>query len=102
MPRLTPSQAVASLFASPSQELEVEGGGRLSVHALSVDGTRVRATAPRLKVSPGMALVGRVVGDDQRPWAVSLTVISAEFHSQQLADVSLRAVRVGLDHSRRA
>jgi hypothetical protein len=101
MPRLTPSLAVARLFSSPSQELEIEGGGRLSVYALEVDGTRVRATAPRLKVSPGMTLIGRVVGDDHRPWAISLRIESAEFHNQQLAGVWMRAVRVGLDRSRR-
>lgn len=101
MPRLTPSLSVARLFSSPSQELEVEGGGRLSVYALEIDGTRVRATAPRLKVSPGMTLIGRVIGDDERPWAISLRIESAEFHSQQLASVWMRAVRVGLDRSRR-
>ncbi|HEX5261109.1 MAG TPA: PilZ domain-containing protein [Gaiellales bacterium] len=101
MPRLIPSLAVTRLFSSPSQELEVEGGGRLSVYALEIDGTRVRATAPRLKVSPGMTLIGRVVGDDERPWAISLRIESAEFHSQQLASVWMRAVRVGLDRSRR-
>jgi len=101
MPRLTPSLAVARLFSSPSQELEVEGGGRLSVYALEIDGTRVRATAPRLKVSPGMTLIGRVVGEDERPWAISLRIESAEFHNQQLASVWMRSVRVGLDRSRR-
>jgi hypothetical protein len=101
MIKLTPTQAVACLFASPSQDLDVEGGGRLSVHALKIDGTQVWGTAPRLQVAPGMTLIGRVVGDDQRPWAVSLRVVAADFHSQKLADVTLRAVRVGLDRSRR-
>ena len=101
MSRLSPSQAVSALFAAPSQELEVEGGGRLSLYAQTTSGTRVRATAPRLKVAQGMTLIGRLVADDGRPWAVSLLVEKADFHSEELASVELRAVRIGLDSTRR-
>jgi PilZ domain len=101
VPRLSPSQAVSALFAAPSQELEVEGGGRLSVYARSVSGTRVDATAPRLKVARGMTLIGRLVADDGRPWTVSLVIERADFHSEELATVGLHAVRVGLDSTRR-
>ena len=101
MSRLSPSQAVSALFAAPSQELEVEGGGRLSLYAQMTSGTRIQATAPRLKVAQGMTLIGRLVADDGRPWAVSLLVEKAEFHSEELASVELRAVRVGLDSTRR-
>jgi PilZ domain len=101
MSRVTPTQAVAALFASPSQELEVEGGGQITVTARSVSGTRVQAIAPRLKVSRGMTLVGRLVAEDGRPWAVSMAIEQAEFHSEHLAAVELRAVRVGLDSTRR-
>ncbi len=101
MSRITPTQAVAALFASPVQELEVEGGGQITVTAQSVSGTRVRATAPRLKVGRGMTLVGRLVAEDGRPWAVSLAIEQAEFHSEQLAAVDMRAVRIGLDSTRR-
>src|SRR5690349_1148749 len=101
MSRVSPSQAVSILFATPSQELEVEGGGRLSLYAQSVSGTRVHATAPRLKVARGMSLIGRLVADDGRPWAVSLAVEKADFHSEELASIELRAVRVGLDSTRR-
>jgi hypothetical protein len=102
MSRVTPTQAVAALFASPSQELEVEGGGQINVTVQSVSGTRVRATAPRLKVGRGMTLVGRLVAEDGRPWAVSLAIEAADFHSEQLAAIELRAVRVGLDSTRRS
>ncbi|MGN6378368.1 MAG: PilZ domain-containing protein [Gaiellales bacterium] len=101
MSRVSPSQAVSILVTAPSQELEVEGGGRLSLYAQAVSGTRVHATAPRLKVARGMSLIGRLVADDGRPWAVSLTVEKAEFHSEELAAIELRAVRVGLDSTRR-
>jgi hypothetical protein len=101
MSRVTPSQAVSALFASPVQELEVEGGGNIDVTVQSVEGTRVRATAPRLKVARGMTVIGRLVAEDGRPWAVSLAIESAEFHSEQLAAVELHAVRVGLDSTRR-
>jgi PilZ domain len=102
MSRLSPSQALSLLFAVPSQELEVEGGGRLSVYATEVAGTRAHATAPRLKVRAGMTLVGRVVAEDGRPWALSLAVEKAEFHSEELAGVDLRVVRAGLDSTRRS
>jgi PilZ domain len=101
MSRVTPSQAVSALFASPVQELEVEGGGQITVTAQSVAGTRVQATAPRLKVGRGMTVVGRLVAEDGRPWAVSMAIERADFHSEQLAFIELHAVRVGLDSTRR-
>lgn len=101
MSRLSPSSAVSALFASPAQELEVEGGGKIDVTVQSIAGTRVHATAPRLKVARGMTLIGRLVAEDGRPWALSLTIESAEFHSEHLAAVELHAVRVGLDSTRR-
>jgi PilZ domain-containing protein len=101
MSRLSPSQALSHLFSVPSQELEIEGGGRLSVYARDVAGTRARGTAPRLKVRSGMTLIGRLVAEDGRPWALSLAVEKADFHSEDLAAVELRVVRVGLDSTRR-
>jgi hypothetical protein len=101
MSRLSPSQSLSLFFAVPSQELEIEGGGRLSVYVRDIDGTRARGTAPRLKVRAGMALIGRLVGPDGRPWALSLRVERAEFHSEELAEIELRVVRVGLDSTRR-
>ena len=102
MSRLTPSQSLSLFFAVPSQELEIEGGGRLSVYTRDIDGTRARGTAPRLKVRTGMTLIGRLVGPDGRPWALSLRVQRAEYHSEELAEIELRVVRVGLDSTRRA
>jgi len=48
-----------------------------------------------------MQLIGRIVGEDDRPWAISLTVKGAEFHTPELAKVRLHAVRVAIDRSRR-
>lgn len=102
MARLTPTDATRRLFAVPSQQLEIEdGGGHLSVYATSIQGTCVTGTAPRLKVASGARLVGRVLADDERPWAITFLIEDASYHSEQLARVKLRAVRVGLDHTRR-
>jgi hypothetical protein len=101
MPRLTPSQAIASLFSTPEVELEVEGGKPIKLNVTAVDRTRAVALAPRLRVSTGMALIGRVIDEDERPWMVALRIERAEFHSKALARIELRAQRVGLDTTRR-
>jgi hypothetical protein len=101
MSRLTPTQAVARLFAAHQVDLEVEGGAPLTFAVSAVDRTRVVGLAPRLRARRGMALVGRVIGDDDRPWMVSLVVEEAHFHNEQLAQVQLHAQRVGLDGTRR-
>jgi hypothetical protein len=101
MPRLTPTQAIARLFSAPEVELEVEGGKPIKLNVTAVDRTRAVALAPRLRVSTGMALIGRVIDEDERPWMVALRVERAEFHSKALARVELRAQRVGLDTTRR-
>jgi PilZ domain len=101
MSRLTPTQAVASLCSAPEVELEVEGGKPITLKIAAVDRTRVTALAPRLRVSAGMALIGRVIGDDERPWMIAMKIERADFHSQALARVELRAQRVGLDTTRR-
>jgi hypothetical protein len=48
-----------------------------------------------------MIMVGRVVADDERPWEISFRVESAEFYTNELAHVKLRAIRVRLDQTRR-
>ncbi len=101
MSRLTPTHAVARLFATSEAELEVEGGEPVKVRATAIDGTRVVGLAPRLRTTAGTALIGRVIGEDQRPWMVALQIERADFHSQDLARVELRATRVGLDTTRR-
>jgi hypothetical protein len=101
MARLTPTEATRRLFAVPSQQLELEDGGHLPVYATAVHGTAVTGTAPRLKIAAGMRMVGRVVADDERPWAITFLVEEANYHSDQLARVKLRAVRLALDDTRR-
>ena len=103
MPRLTPTQAVARLFSTPVIELEVEGegGSTMKLQITAIDRTRAVALTPRLKARTGMALIGRVIDDDERPWMVALKIERAEFHSKALARVELRAQRVGLDTTRR-
>lgn len=99
--RLTPTQAVAQLFSVHQVDLEVEGGSPLTFVVSAVDRTRVVGLAPRLEVRRGMSLVGRVIGDDERPWMLSLEVEEAHFHNDRLAQVQLHARRVGLDATRR-
>jgi hypothetical protein len=58
-------------------------------------------TAPRLALSGGMRLRGRLLAADGEPWVVSLVVDEADFHSHDLARVRLRADDVAPDESRR-
>lgn len=99
--RLTPTQAVAQLFAAHQVDLEIEGGSPLTFVVSAVDRTRAVGLAPRLQVRRGMSLVGRVIGADGRPWMLSLEVEEAHFHNDKLAQVQLHARRVGLDATRR-
>ncbi len=85
-------------------EVEVAAGGReLVVTPLSHAGTRLTATVDRLSVGDCTRVVARVHGDDLRPWLLCLDVEAAEFHSDLLAKVVLRARSIRLDeHHRQA
>lgn len=102
MARLTPSEAVAIVFGGLGAELETPDGDAVPLQATGIKSTRVWATAPRLQVAAGMTLRGRLVSPhDERPWMVSFEVEDAQYHSNELARVRMRAVSVGLDQTRR-
>ena len=90
------------LFNRPDVELELDGGGILRIHLISLEGERATVTAPRLSVATGMTLTGRVVGPDARPWELHLNVDDASYHTQDLAMVQLVPGTIQVDESRRA
>jgi hypothetical protein len=94
------TDAVSKLGACPVVAVEA-GGSELELTPLSCAGTRLIATADRLRVGDSELVVARVHGDDLRPWLVSFHVESAEFHSAQLAKVVLRARSIRLDGQHR-
>ncbi len=96
------NEALQRLFATPEIDLEVEDGGSLPVRLVSLDDNGATVTAPRLRIAAGATLLGRVIDADDRPWAISFAVERADFHSETLAEADLRAVRIGLDESRRS
>jgi hypothetical protein len=102
MTPLSLSEAVSLLFSHRDVDLEVDGGGVLRVQVMNHDGTHVTATAPRLSVATGMALTGRVVGPDGRPWELHLLVDDASYHTPDLAMVQMHPIDIAVDESRRA
>jgi PilZ domain-containing protein len=102
MTPLSPVDAMSLLFARPQAELELGGGGILRVALMTLDGDRAVVTAPRLSVSTGMSLTGRVVGPDSRPWEIRLIVEDASYHTPDLAMVRVQTTSVSVDESRRA
>ena len=99
---LSPADAMSLLFNRPDVELELDGGGILRIHLISLEGERATVTAPRLSVASGMTLTGRVVGPDARPWELHLNVDDASYHTQDLAMVQLVPGTIQVDESRRA
>ncbi|MGZ4430788.1 MAG: PilZ domain-containing protein [Gaiellales bacterium] len=102
MTPLFPDEAAGLLFRTREADLEVGRGAFVRVHADLIDGDVVSGTAPRLSVSEGMHLTGRVLGPDGRPWEVGLHVGEARYHTPDLARVRLEVVTVRVDQSRRA
>jgi hypothetical protein len=100
MGRLTMTQAVAKLGSAAAVALEANGRD-LELTPISYAGTRLTATADRLRIGESDALLARVHGDDLRPWLVAFEVESAAFHSAQLAKVVLRARSIKLDERHR-
>jgi hypothetical protein len=68
---------------------------------LESSGTRLIATADRLRIGDRGLLTARVHGDDLRPWVVGFEVESAEYHTDELARVTLRARSIKLDARQR-
>jgi hypothetical protein len=102
MTPLSPVEAMSLLFGRQNLELELDGGGLLRVHVMTLDGERVVVTAPRLSVATGMTLTGRVVGPDGRPWELHLFVDDAAYHTPDLAMVRMHTTAIAVDESRRA
>jgi hypothetical protein len=90
------TQAVAKLGSYPAIAVQTDGR-ELELTPLAHDGTRLTATADRLKVGTCERMVARVHGDDLRPWLIGFDVESVEFHSAQLAKVVLHARSIRLD-----
>jgi hypothetical protein len=100
--RLSFTEAVRLVFAGPSASLETAKGDSIVLQATGTKGTRVWATAPRLQVAQGMTLRARLVSPhDQRPWIVTFETEDARFHTDELAQLRLRAVSVDVDETRR-
>lgn len=87
------SKAVIAVDEASGRELELT--------PLSYEGTRLTATADRLRIGESDVLQARVHGDDLRPWLVSFEIESAAFESAQLAKVVLRARSIRLDERHR-
>jgi hypothetical protein len=102
MTPLSPVDAMSLLFGRQTVELELDGGGLLRVSVMTLEGERVVVTAPRLSVATGMALTGRVVGPDGRPWELHLFIDDAAYHTPDLAMVRMHPTSIDVDESRRA
>ena len=73
----------------------------LELSPLDSSGTRLVATADRMRIGDRGLLTARVHGDDLRPWVVGFEVESAEYHTDELARVTLRARSIRLDPRQR-
>jgi hypothetical protein len=73
----------------------------LELCPLESSGTRLVATADRMRIGDRGLLTARVHGDDLRPWMVGFEVESAEYHTDELARVTLRARSIRLDPRQR-
>jgi hypothetical protein len=101
MQALSASAALRLLFASRHATLETSDGDVIPVQAVSLEPESALVTAPRLRVSGAMRLVGRILAEDGSPWEVVLRVADAEYASRDLAKVTLVVDGVGPDATRR-
>jgi len=76
-------------------------GNALELSPVESSGTRLVATADRMRIGERSLLTARVHGDDLRPWVVGFEVESAAYHSDELALVTLRARSIRLDPQQR-
>jgi hypothetical protein len=67
-------------------------GNALELSPVESSGTRLVATADRMRIGERGLLTARVHGDDLRPWVVGFEIESAAYHSDELAQVTLRAL----------
>jgi hypothetical protein len=101
MARLTMTQAVEKLAAAGTILAEDAAGRSIELTPTAHAGTRLTATAERLRVTDGGELTTRVHGDDLRPWLVRFSTESAAYHTPHLALVELRARGIKLDQNHR-
>ncbi len=94
------TQAVDRLAAGPFTADDAEGRG-IDLTPTEHAGTRLTATADRLRLGDCGELTVRVHGDDLRPWLVRFSVESAAYHTPHLALVELRARGIKLDERHR-
>lgn len=79
-----------------------DGRGRdLEIEPIDCKGTRLVATVDRLRTGDAGTLTGRVHGDDLRPWVVGLEIEDIQYHTAELAKVTLRARSLRLDDRHR-
>jgi hypothetical protein len=100
MARLTMTQAVAKLTAEPVTVTDV-AGQPIAITPDGADGTRLHGFTNRLRMGAVSEVHARVHGDDLRPWIVRFEVESLEYHSADLARVTLRARGIKLDEQHR-
>ena len=98
--RLTMTQAVERLSTAAVTVTDEQGNG-LELSPVESSGTRLIATADRMRTGERGLLTARVHGDDLRPWVVGFEVESAEYHTDELARVTLRARSIKLDARQR-
>jgi hypothetical protein len=94
------TQAVERLSTAAVTVTDAQGNA-LELSPVETYGTRLVATADRMRIGERGQLVARVHGDDLRPWLVGFEVESAEYHTDALARVTLRARSIKLDPQQR-
>jgi hypothetical protein len=94
------TQAVVKLADQPLTVTDQQER-TLSLSPTGAEGTRLYATADRLRLGAADEVTARVHGDDLRPWVVRLEVEQLEYHTADLAKVTLRARGIKLDEQHR-
>ena len=94
------TRAVAKL-AEEQLTVTDQHGRPLEVSPAGAEGTRLHATADRLRLGAADEVTVRVHGDDLRPWVVRLEVEQLEYHTADLARVTFRARGIKLDEQHR-
>src|SRR5436305_5873040 len=102
MARLTRSEAVALLAASPLVTATDEHGVDFSFQPTSATGTQLVVRTERLRLASVSQATVRLHDAIGRPWLLDLRIESAELHRQYQAEAVLRAVGLRLDPAHRA
>src|SRR4029079_14423461 len=81
--RLTMTQAVERLSTAAVTVTDTQGNA-LELSPVESSGTRLVATADRMRIGERGLLTARVHGDDLRPWGVGFEVQSAGYTRDKL------------------